>query len=136
MDEKDKSLQIGCGIFIVILILTPICVVLFDDFYPINIRVGCASILFGLFYFIPTVVAIFRKHFYSLQIFLLNTFAGISFIGWIGSLIWATLPTKQNDNDTSKLLLPLVITYIIFVIIFYVITLNICNQMINNSSIY
>lgn len=135
MDEKDKYAAIGCIIFIILLILAPICVVLFDDFYPMNIRVACASFLFGIIYFIPTVIAIFRNHFYSLQIFLLNTFAGMSFIGWIGSLIWATLPTKQNEK-ASTLIWSLVITYVIFIIIFYFVTLNICNQMIDSSSIY
>jgi len=45
---------------------------------------------FGLIlYFIPTVVAAYRKHPYILWIFLINLFFGWSIAGWIIPLLWA-----------------------------------------------
>lgn len=49
-----------------------------------------ACVLVGIvIYFIPTLVAINRKHPNLLAIFVLNLFLGWSFIGWVVSLIWA-----------------------------------------------
>jgi hypothetical protein len=47
-------------------------------------------------YFLPTLIAWRRKHPQFLAISLLNLFAGWTFIGWIGSLIWSalTLPSQ------------------------------------------
>lgn len=51
-----------------------------------------------ILYFVPTFVAsaINKKHF--LQIFLLNSFLGFTFIGWLGALIWATFKTESSEN--------------------------------------
>ena len=50
-------------------------------------------ILFGLFaiaiYFIPTFVAIARHHKHTTAIFLLNFFAGWTFLGWVAALVWS-----------------------------------------------
>jgi hypothetical protein len=40
-------------------------------------------------YFIPTIIAIARHHKHALAIFLLNLFAGWTFLGWVGALIWS-----------------------------------------------
>jgi hypothetical protein len=42
-----------------------------------------------LVYFIPTMIAIARKHKNALAIFLVNFFLGWSFIGWVVALVWA-----------------------------------------------
>ncbi len=45
----------------------------------------------GLFlYFIPTLVALSRKHRQKGLIFVLNLLLGWSVFGWIGTLIWAS----------------------------------------------
>lgn len=54
---------------------------------------------FAAVYFIPSFVAIGRKHVHVLQITILNTFLGWSFIAWVAALIWAT--TNHTDRSTS-----------------------------------
>lgn len=51
-----------------------------------------------IIYLIPTFVAYKRKHTYKVAIILLNIFLGWTFIGWVGTLIWAFI-----DNNTSKI---------------------------------
>lgn len=133
-NENDKLANLGCGFVIALFFIIPLCITIFDEFNPLPVRICGFSILFGIIYFVPTIIAIYREHFYSLQIFLLNTFGGMSFIGWLGSLIWATLPNKRK-NETD-LLIPLIITYIIFIVIFYFVATYICNQYLNNITDY
>lgn len=47
-------------------------------------------------YFIPTFVAFARHKKNTLPIFLVNLFFGMTFIGWIGALIWALM---YEDKD-------------------------------------
>lgn len=54
---------------------------------------------FVAIYFLPSFVAIGRKHIHVLQITILNTFLGWSFIAWVAALIWAT--TNHTDRSTS-----------------------------------
>ena len=59
-------------------------------------------ILIGLIlYFIPTFISSVINKKYFLQIFLLNSFLGFTFIGWIASLIWATFKTDTIENYTK-----------------------------------
>ena len=47
-------------------------------------------LLIGLpLYFLPTIIAGIRHHPATIGVFLLNLFLGWTFLGWIGSLIWA-----------------------------------------------
>ncbi len=49
-------------------------------------------IIIGLvIYFVPTIIALARHHRNALAIFLLNFFAGWSFLGWIAALIWSVV---------------------------------------------
>lgn len=61
------------------------------------------SILFCIFvillYFVPSFIAIGRKHTYVVQIVLLNALLGWSFFGWAAALIWST--TDQIDENVS-----------------------------------
>jgi len=52
------------------------------------LAVGFIAFLIGL-YFLPTLVAMSKCHIDTLAIFLVNLFTGWTFIGWLGSLIWA-----------------------------------------------
>ena len=55
-------------------------------------------VLFILFYFVPTIVAFYRSHHNKVPIFLLNFFAGWTFIGWVASLVWSfTSPPPQDE---------------------------------------
>lgn len=63
---------------------------------------NCAYILFWLLllplYFVPSIVARKKKHKYRLQIYLLNILLGFTYVGWVLSLIWATI----NDKNTLE----------------------------------
>lgn len=51
-------------------------------------------IVFGL-YFLPSSIALVRKHHNKGQIILLNLFLGRSGLGWIGALIWSAGTVKR-----------------------------------------
>lgn len=61
------------------------------------------TIIFCLFlltiYFVPSLIAIARRHQYVLQITLLNALLGWSFFGWAAALIWST--TDHIDETVS-----------------------------------
>jgi hypothetical protein len=59
------------------------------DIY-ISIPLFFILIAFGLFYFLPSLLAAVRKHRYMNGIFLLNIFLGWTVFGWIIALVWAT----------------------------------------------
>jgi hypothetical protein len=48
-------------------------------------------------YFIPTFAAKARQHHNAGAIFVLNLFAGWTFIGWVGALVWAMTATKTAN---------------------------------------
>ncbi len=51
-------------------------------------------------YFIPTMVALARRHHNAMPIFLTNLYLGITFLGWVVSLIWAFSATTQTTLTT------------------------------------
>ena len=57
-------------------------------------------ILIGIvLYFVPSIIALAKHKRQTLAIFLLNIFAGLTVIGWIGALIWATIKEKAEENS-------------------------------------
>lgn len=46
-------------------------------------------------YFIPSMIAAARNKRQKLAIFMLNLCAGWTFLGWVGSLVWAVLPDGE-----------------------------------------
>ncbi len=56
-----------------------------------------AMFAFGaLIYFIPTMVATVRRHPQQTAIFWLNFFAGWTFLGWVGALVWALVQPMRT----------------------------------------
>jgi hypothetical protein len=49
-----------------------------------------AIVVLGL-YFLPSIIAISNNHKNKVAITALNIFAGWTFIGWVGSLVWALI---------------------------------------------
>lgn len=49
-----------------------------------------------ILYFIPTIVAIGRRHHQVWSILILNGFFGWTGLGWVGSLIWACSKTPRE----------------------------------------
>ena len=55
-----------------------------------EITAGIIGVVLALFiYFLPTIIAIARKHINVLAIFVLNLLTGWTFIGWIISIVWS-----------------------------------------------
>lgn len=81
------------------------------------------SIIFCLFllviYFMPSFIALARKHTYVLQIVLLNALLGWSFFGWAAALIWST--TNHTDENVSTKLPWVIISIFAIAILFPVI---------------
>ena len=56
----------------------------------------CGGSIFSfILYFLPTTIALMRKHTNSVAIFALNLLAGWMVIGWIIALVWS-LTAKQK----------------------------------------
>ena len=51
-----------------------------------------------LIYFIPTVIACYRKHGNMTAILLLNIFLGWTLIGWLIALIWSVTDNTKKDE--------------------------------------
>ncbi len=69
-------------------------------------------LIFMAIYFIPSFVAITRRHIHVLQITILNAFLGWSFIAWVAALIWATTNHIDKSIKTKA-------SWIIIVIFFF-----------------
>ena len=56
------------------------------------------AIVFLSFYFIPTIVAMTRKHKQRFPIMIVNIFTGWTFIGWVIALAWCVSPNVEQEN--------------------------------------
>lgn len=54
-------------------------------------------ILMFAFYFLPSIIAMFRGHKNIAGIIILNLFLGWTMIGWLGALIWSVLSQKEPE---------------------------------------
>lgn len=48
-------------------------------------------ILAILLYFLPTFIAVLRRHKNKLAVFLLNLFLGWTGLGWVAALVWSVM---------------------------------------------
>jgi len=61
---------------------------------------GIVLLIVGLLvYFIPSIVAMKKNHPQKVAILLLNIFLGWTFIGWVGSLVWAFIKPQSNNSN-------------------------------------
>ena len=51
------------------------------------------------FYFLPTIIAVNRRHHQRTPIVLVNTLLGWTVIGWFVALIWAVSAIRRVDAD-------------------------------------
>ena len=49
-------------------------------------------------YFIPTVIAFRNRHPKRLAIFLVNLLLGVTILGYVGAMLWATAPTPAPEK--------------------------------------
>ncbi|UMZ72551.1 superinfection immunity protein [Natranaerofaba carboxydovora] len=58
--------------------------------------------LFIIFiYFLPTILAVSRKHKNAYAIWLLNFFLGWTFIFWVLALVWASLNSQKESTKET-----------------------------------
>lgn len=57
--------------------------------------IGLALFL-GAIYFMPTIIALNRKHHNRYAIFVLNLFLGLTFVGWVISLSWSLTKVESK----------------------------------------
>lgn len=60
-----------------------------------------AAIIILPIYFIPTVIAMVRKHDNRLAIIVLNVVAGWTFVGYVAALVWSLLRTSAVARTDS-----------------------------------
>ena len=53
------------------------------------------ALLAGL-YFLPSIIAFRRDHPSKAAIIILNTLLGLTFLGWVVSLVWAFTDTRRT----------------------------------------
>lgn len=58
-------------------------------------------LLIGI-YFLPSIVAMCRKHVNFTAIFILNLFLGFTLFGWVFALIWAVYNSTTERSGTKK----------------------------------
>lgn len=51
------------------------------------------------FYFLGTVIALWRHHQHRWAIFALNLLAGWTFVGWVVAIVWACLPIHRGEGE-------------------------------------
>jgi len=49
-------------------------------------------------YLIPTVIAVRRRHPKRALIFVVNVLLGVTILGYIGAILWATAPAPQEEK--------------------------------------
>jgi hypothetical protein len=70
-------------------------------------QLACPLVFFVIGgYFVPTLIAIRRKHSQVVAIAALNVFLGWSFVGWVAALIWALVSENPKLLPRSKNGLP------------------------------
>ena len=62
------------------------------------------AIIGGYIYFLPGVIAGYKKHKHRTAITLLNWITGWTIVGWIGLLIWALTGEGNKTDYTAQLL--------------------------------
>lgn len=75
-------------------------------------------------YFLPSMIAAKREYKFKYQILILNTFLGWTIVAWVGALIWATLPQKEEErNNTRQIVYWLIgilsLMYIAFILLLF-----------------
>jgi len=54
------------------------------------------GLVVGAIYYIPAFIATTKKHPNEVAIVVLNAVAGWTFLGWVGSLVWALIKTDKK----------------------------------------
>jgi hypothetical protein len=61
-----------------------------------------SSVLIGVAYFVPTIIAFLRRHHYRWPILIINVVFGVTVIGYVIALIWAIWPAPKEHPIQQK----------------------------------
>jgi hypothetical protein len=86
-DELDLLVKIGVGAAAAL--VTVLFVVKVLPALVAGMGIGLLLVVLFVPYWIPTIIAFYRKHPSKGGIFALNMFFGWTFLGWVVSLVWA-----------------------------------------------
>jgi hypothetical protein len=61
-----------------------------------------------VFYYVPTMIALWREHPRAGAIYTINFFLGWTCIGWVAALVWAFIcqPVRRSDPMAGRILAP------------------------------
>lgn len=59
------------------------------------------GIIAGILYFMPTAIAVVRKHHNMVSIMVLNLFAGWTYLGWVTALVWSV----SNQSPAQRVII-------------------------------
>lgn len=65
------------------------------EIFGITITLGLLAILV-IPYFLPTIIALLRRHHNSLAIFFTNLLLGWTALGWIAAFIWSLTAVRKD----------------------------------------
>ena len=90
---KAQAIAAGAIAVLALLIFTAIYLASGDDYSILSV-----GLVAGLFtgYFVPSIVAVSRRHNNEVAIMALNLLAGWTFLGWIIALVWSLTECRQN----------------------------------------
>jgi len=94
--EINKKDKIDADTIIVISIL--IVQIVFSFFIFDNLAQIIIFFVIDVIYFLPFYISAYRDHPNSVAIFLLNTFLGWTLIGWVISIVWASLKLGNRNG--------------------------------------
>ena len=55
-------------------------------------------LLVVVFYYLPTMIALWREHPRAGAIYVINFLSGWTFIGWVAALAWAFIDTRAGET--------------------------------------
>ena len=62
----------------------------------VHLVLAVVAVVVAIAYFVPTIVAVVRKHHWIPRIFVVNALLGWTVIGWIIALIWACAAEERQ----------------------------------------
>jgi hypothetical protein len=68
-----------------------------DPYMVIGILVVAATV----WYFLPTIIAVRRRHRNRMGIFILDLFLGWTLVGWVTALIWAIYNERPRRAEVA-----------------------------------
>ncbi len=73
----------------------------FDTTFQVLAGLLFFAVVFGL-YFLPSLVAVLRRHHNVVAIFVLNLTLGWTLLGWVAALVWAFTVVDKSEEQRDR----------------------------------